>query len=518
MGWVFDLKHANTVAYLTVPYQLRPPSLTVRQLEDFLGSLQEVHRENPRLISSQGQWIETVVSHACDASRWLYSQGLENNETVSTEVLNRALGGLRDLFKSYNLYGLAVGVDRDKERLLKFAHEAAYSSGDQGLFLIPDLPGDEDSLGIFNPSPVIKKITENPDRWPGILFWLPTGESSFAALDDAQELYNLLLQAIQLREGRCDFAAFILQRFNSLQDDSGVKRILHLSDLHFGNDKASCYQAYLACHLKSKRDEFDRVVITGDLYNNPRSKDAQTFHNFRHDLEAFTGKEAIVIPGNHDQKIYGNSILGVGRKHSQIIKLEWSNLVIDDDLKCVFFCFDTSRDAKNFAQGCITSDQMVEVATQFEKKCVSNPQLREYLSVALVHHHPYSFDTRTETLLQKCLRKIGLCDETFLRFHGAEDFLRWCAGRRVPLILHGHKHVPRHVMDRIKFTNGIRPETREVIAVGCGTSLGAEGMPLSYNILEWSPKSRRWSTAFYADEGFGAGFEPIYVTLHSNPR
>jgi hypothetical protein len=98
---------------------------------------------------------------------------------------------------------------------------------------------------------------------------------------------------------------------------------------------------------------------------------------------------------------------------------------------------------------------------------------------------------------------------------GAADFLRWCAGRRIPLILHGHKHIQRHVSERIAWDHGRSPETREVTAVGCGTSLGAEGMPLSYNILEWSPKSQRWSTSFYRDPGLGTGFEEIYVALHS---
>jgi len=157
---------------------------------------------------------------------------------------------------------------------------------------------------------------------------------------------------------------------------------------------------------------------------------------------------------------------------------------------------------------------MIEVATLFETKLVARPTLKNYLSIALVHHHPYSFDTRTETLLQKGLQAIGLSDESFLKMEGADEFLRWCVGRRVPLVLHGHKHVSRYVKDQIKWSHGKRPDWREVTAVGCGTSLGAEGMPLSYNILEWSPASQKWSTAFFSDPGFGTGFEETYVALH----
>jgi hypothetical protein len=133
----------------------------------------------------------------------------------------------------------------------------------------------------------------------------------------------------------------------------------------------------------------------------------------------------------------------------------------------------------------------------------------------LIHHHPYSFDARTETPLQRGLKAIGLSEENFLRMEGADEFLSWCVGRRVPLILHGHKHVPRHVKDRIEWKHGKEPEWREVTAVGCGTSLGAEGLPLSYNVLEWSPRSQKWSVAFFSDPGLGTGFEEAYVSLQS---
>ena len=154
----------------------------------------------------------------------------------------------------------------------------------------------------------------------------------------------------------------------------------------------------------------------------------------------------------------------------------------------------------------------------FETKVVSRPVLRTYLSVVLVHHHPYSFEARKETPLQKGLAAFGLSDEDFLKMDGADEFLSWCVGRRVPLILHGHKHLPRYVKDWITWSHGKKTEAREVTAVGCGTSMGAEGMPLSYNELEWSPAVRKWSTAFFSDPGLGTGFEEIYVALHSADR
>ena len=95
-----------------------------------------------------------------------------------------------------------------------------------------------------------------------------------------------------------------------------------------------------------------------------------------------------------------------------------------------------------------------------------------------------------------------------------EEFLSWCVGRRVPLVLHGHKHVARYKKALVEWKHGPAREWREVTAVGCGTSLGAEGRPLSYNVLEWLPSARKWSASFFSDPGLGAGFEEVYIALH----
>ena len=57
---------------------------------------------------------------------------------------------------------------------------------------------------------------------------------------------------------------------------------------------------------------------------------------------------------------------------------------------------------------------MMELATMFEAKAVARPLIRDHLPIALVHHHPYSFDAAAETPLQKGLRAIGLDEEGFV--------------------------------------------------------------------------------------------------------
>lgn len=512
MGWRFSLNYVNAVAYLTVPNQRDPPRFTAHQLREFLGLLHGEYRERPPLISSDPGWIREISRVAENASTSFQHRDLEPDVWVGADLVAAALRELRALLSDYELYGLAVGTGNDERPLQAFAEHAAYSSRHRGLFLIPDFSMSKDVLEIFDPSPVSRKILSNPDSWPGMLFWVKTGEAAFAPLEKAPGLLQTIIEA---GPGYRGAVARVLDDFDRSQNSSGVKRLLHLSDLHFGTKTALENQAYLSSHLKSQLSQFQRVVITGDLFDNPKEADALAFRNFRADLESSTGKDVIVVPGNHDQKVHGNSFLGFGRKSKELAKLEWQSLVVDDDLQCVFYCFDTSRDAQHFARGTISRSQMMEVSTAFETRLAARPALLKHLAVALVHHHPYSFKTGAQTPLQKGLRTMGLNEEYFLEMEGSKEFLSWCAGRRIPLILHGHKHVARHVRDLINWTHGKASEWREVVAVGCGTSLGAEGMPLSYNVLEWSPKSQKWTVSFFSDPGHGSGFEEVFVAMHS---
>ena len=252
MGWQFDLKHANTVAYLTVPSQSRPPRLTGFQLQEFLGSIRGEYRERPPLLSSDSSWIERVVAISEEASEWVETQEVSSRSLLDPDITIRALSELRREFGRYELYGLVVGSWDDREPLQAFAEHAAYSSEHHGLFLIPDLQENSSTLEVFDPSPVTKKFTSSPDRWPGMLFWLQTGEAAFAAIRDAEQLLYELLNALRQQGPGGDNTARIIRDFNLVQNESKPKRILQLSDLHFGGNEALQNQAYLSAHLRQR--------------------------------------------------------------------------------------------------------------------------------------------------------------------------------------------------------------------------------------------------------------------------
>lgn len=504
MGWRFPLKYANVVAYMVSAGGPNPPRLTYDELREFLGSLQAEDGPRPPLISSDPDWLKRVTLAARLGTLDLQSRYFDAgpNAFLEGSLVKGVLDELRGVLLHYELIGLAVsGKDHPDWELDAFINYAALSSGHHALFLIPD--SSSEPFEVFDPFPSVARLAEEPQNWPGVLFWSQSGHSAFAPLSEEPALYQKLLE--NLKERGLERVNTILDEYRSSRKS---KKLLHLSDLHFGTESSIEKEPYLMACLDESLHSVDRVVITGDLINNPRPQDTALFTNFRASLTVRTGKEVIVIPGNHDQKWLGNMKGSLAEKAN----LEWSNLVIDDEMRCVFFCFDSSKDA-NLAKGKVSKAQMLSVATMFETKAVGSPELREYLSVALIHHHPFSFESDRESKLNRLFSFFGVTDEQFLRMDDAEEFLTWCAKRKIPLVLHGHKHIQRYVRQEIPFEEAGRKISREVTAVGCGTSLGAEDKPMSYNILTWDSASNRWAATFFADPGDGSGFARQYVTL-----
>jgi calcineurin-like phosphoesterase family protein len=501
MGWYFPIQSANLVAYLTIEAAY-PPRVTGRDLSvllDAIGRRDDV--EN--LISSDPTWAQTTKAIAAEACASLGDLAWRDDNFVSPDVVEQKLRELRAHFAAYDLYGLAVGVSpKHDDPLSALARHCAFGTGHRALILIPDVgPAPIDLVDPFEP---FAQALERPQDWPGMLYWSKRGCSAFAPLADARILYERSLAiALQNDPGAVDD---ILRKYRS---SARAVQLLHLSDLHFGTRWAAENEALLAAQLERVAREANRVVITGDLCDNPKREDAIAFRNFRLSLKRLTGKDPIVVPGNHDQKWLGNVSSGL----RELAQLEWSTLVPDHDIECVFFCFDSSIDA-NLAKGRVTSNQMRDVGTMFATECAGNPEVEHYLRIALIHHHPFTFETKSQTLVQRLLAGLGMDDETFLRMDDADLFLRFCAKSGVPLVLHGHKHVQRHVQEIVHYDTGGREANASITAVGCGASLGANGKNLSYNLLTWDPRSRRWCASFFASDPDGSGFTRQYVALH----
>jgi predicted phosphodiesterase len=506
MGAHFEVAHANFVGYLTAGHRAAAPRADESTLKQFLCALAE---GKGLISSSQGtphDWVDSVREAAKrEAPELSFS-----DELLEPKEVARRLDPLRTYFTEYALYVFILpSQSADGARVeyesFRFFAEAAVSSHSGALVLMPD--GRYQGLISFvDPFPALRIFAECPTLPPAAVFWTHQNSSCVLPLNDAVEFFRRdLIWALdsgdQIKVNDLVRAASHRQR---------AKRILHLSDLHFGAPEAARRRRWLKEQLARELPSVDRVVVTGDLFNNPEEPLRESFDEFRTDIEEITKKRLLVIPGNHDVRSSGNALGPFGRKSEYITDLRWEPVVIDSDLQTVFLSFNSSESG-NFAKGAVGERQRLDRSVLYDREERQNPSISNFMKVALVHHHPYAYSASPATHYEKILKRLFGSDEPFLAFEGATEFMQWCAARGVSLVLHGHKHVPHLVKDEI-LVNG---RWQRVIVVGCGSTTGVGGRPMCYDIIAMDPATKQWNALFYHDEiGDGSGFRLQNVTLN----
>jgi predicted phosphodiesterase len=527
MGFSFNASHGNILVFLTTP-AAEPPRVERRMLTEFLGGLiGAAHRaqrdwaphrrrehwpsnedsQYPELISGDPRWLRLLELEAKRASAALQAdehvQG-EGAEVLAPRFVERSLAPLSQLFSQFRLYAMLLTQSwscEDVSRELRTAAARLAYSGEDVLVLFPKGGGVRNRYAL-DALPAFSAAMAQQERWPGLLFWTQHGAAAFASEATAIEAAATFSRGLT---GQTDAD---LDRAIDRLADRAPRRILHLSDLHFGSKHASINAGFVEAELSEVAKSASRVVITGDLIETPKDESADSFLRFAGALYRATAKPVIVVPGNHDQRWHGNALGRLGQDLTQVAQLSWSSHVIDDAMQTAFLCFNSSLTG-NLARGETDDRQRTRVAADHRTALAARPELRDYLTVALIHHHPYSFETTGTTWFQRALMSMRLSDEPTLKMIDAEAFIDWCARWRVSAILHGHKHVPRYE-SRIVTPEGA--PAHEVTAIGCGSTLGAEGSPLSYCLLSWDPLAARWSSTFYESRG-GGPFLPALITV-----
>ena len=505
MGVRFDLSSTNVVAYLISPRNLEAPRMTRGQLQAFLeGIANDSDYTQPRIISSSPQLILNIKRTALDSLESLARRGtrLGYDDMVPSALLREILEPFAVAISSYGVYILPIGSWRDSDVLERFSQEAARIPGHGILVLIPDYFEPRQNVQVLDPALAATEAIKNRSAWPGAIFMLRSGEVNFLSIDEARNRVSDLAHISSKRPLDQVAIKKVVTAPPGLSADKPIRRLLHLSDLHFGTSRAAETEIFVQTALKEHLSNIDRIVITGDLFDQPRRRDAQQYRNFAQQLHLLSGKPPIIVPGNHDQRVFGNAILGFGRRLRQLADIRWQEVVIEHESQIAFFCFDSSRTG-DLARGCVDRHQLLKMATEYE---VNNNGhvLDSYLKVALVHHHPYPYDAVRETPIIDPRGWIGR--ESFIELRESDKFLAWCASRDVELILHGHKHIPRLVVERVPVHTGDTHASRPLTTVGCGSTLGANGSPMSFNLIEWEPNSGNWSARFMIDQGDGSGF------------
>lgn len=495
MGAKFQLKHANIMAYLTSTSN-EAPRIFKNDLSEFLEIIISNHNEYFIAEPQSERWSETIKNMANSSLKKLNdSSEYWEDETLPSLIVKTVLEDLKLELSEFSLFALAVGKGKE---LADVAYNLAQEKmGHHFLILIPEEETSQRNFEVLDPIPAFSTALHSLSSWPGIVFWTTTGSSSFVSLPDINERWNelkLIFKSSQYgpysylpTDGRKKLD-LLLRNWNQTAQKK-MRRVLHLSDLHFGTSYAEKNQSLLLAELNMVVKSVDQVVITGDLFNTPKEEYATLFNNFKNKITFLSGgSQPIAITGNHDQRFYGN----FGSFYQEIASIGPTKIIVDDNCKMIFICINSSEKG-SFARGKITNKQLNRLSNEYESIISSNGKFQSYLPVVLVHHHPFSFDVEPETWIQRTLSKLNVGDEIFLEMKNAKKLHNWCIERGIQTILHGHKHKARYLERQIEYQNN----KVSLTAIGCGSSLGAEGSALSYNILEWDDNSKRWVASFY---------------------
>jgi len=459
----------------------RAPRIKIRVLRDFLEALPE------SVVTSRPEDHELLRELVGKSREAFESTNEENADTVvpSSDVA-RILAPLRHWF-DVPFYFMPLGR--------RVAFESYRDSTDYTMWLqCEDDRPETVSRDLLDPFPPLRQLFTSRSYAPATVCWTWSGDTVVVPQETAPT--ERLLDMVRSVPPWHLWSE--LKRLH--QPEAPAFNILQLSDLHFGASAVTNRKlAYVEQHLRDRIDQVRRAggvvqpVITGDLMDTPSKANMEEFEAFRNRLTDHSKTAVVCIPGNHDMRKKGF----LWRNCEALAGLEWQSVVSSDVCKVIFVCFDTSRDAK-LAQGRITDDQFLEVATKLTE-LRRRESCADYIRVALVHHHPFS--TRDDEI--DTLPFLGIREERFLRMENGDHLVRWCGSNGVPLILHGHKHRPRFIGQEIE----IEGRTCLVRAVGCGSSFGIEGKPLSFNWITWQPTTKQWTVSFFADPGDGSGFQ-----------
>jgi 3',5'-cyclic AMP phosphodiesterase CpdA len=292
--------------------------------------------------------------------------------------------------------------------------------------------------------------------------------------------------------------------------------IVHLSDLHLGNDIWwRALAARRSWRVKVPRTitdglirvlqglKPDYVVVSGDFVSNPTHDNFGNAALYLRTLFANTGisvtSRVLVVPGNHDVSLYGKNedhrligyhqfledlFGGPGRK-SRFLK-------IDSELRVIFLCLDsTLKNKRPLAEGEIGHSQILwarENLTEI-KQSIGEDSFGSRVKIAVMHHHC------------KQIRGMNTSDERFMNLLDAEEIKDLLHEFGFNLVLHGHKHMPR-VDDLI----GAKGQVLTVVGAGtavCPILEEQHQMGNNFNFIKIDPEANEISVQMFKADGLG---------------
>lgn len=222
-------------------------------------------------------------------------------------------------------------------------------------------------------------------------------------------------------------------------------KIIHLSDLHFGNNEANLL-ASLESSIADQKPNL--IIISGDIVDSPCQQYFTTAEEFLSRLKKLVNEDnLIIVLGNHDVRWRGVIPWPFrlperfkSRKHEHFnfcykenlsLFLFNSNITIDrdnllDSLKSLDFKLAAGRISfsaiKTFRE---TTDRLKKGNYSFEGRNISEHEYNRSFKIAVLHHHPLP---------------IPYSGTEIYSLTNAGVFLNELLEKGIDLVLHGHKH------------------------------------------------------------------------------